>query len=210
VGQYAEVPRLALFVTGEVQPAGWNHQASEANFYYLKGVLENLLAAGNIQTRQLKQEANTCGLVYRWGKHELCSVTQVDAAVLTAFDIKQPVFFAEVNWNVLLDAASNMKIEFAELPKFPAVERDLALVLDKATTYAQVEQAAQKARVGKLTAMRLFDVFESEKLGAGKKSMAVNFTFYDPEKTLTDKETDSFMQKLVQAFEQELQAEIRK
>jgi phenylalanyl-tRNA synthetase beta chain len=209
-GQYAELPRLALYVTGDVQPAGWQAKAIGASVFYLKGVVQNLLAAINIDVKQLKQEVAAGSLVYHLGKRELFAIKQVDAATLAAFDIKQPVYYAEANWNTLLEAAAERKIEYTGLPRFPLVERDLAMVLDKATTYQQVEQAAQKARIGKLTGMRLFDVFESDKLGAGKKSMAVNFTFYDAEKTLTDKETDGFVQKLIQSFEQELQAEIRK
>jgi phenylalanyl-tRNA synthetase beta chain len=101
-------------------------------------------------------------------------------------------------------------ISFKEIPKFPAVQRDLALVVDKAIAYQQIEKTTQSIKLNKLKAVHLFDVFESEKLGAGKKSMAVNFTFLDEEKTMTDSEIDAMMNKLIDAYVKELGAEIRK
>jgi phenylalanyl-tRNA synthetase beta chain len=102
------------------------------------------------------------------------------------------------------------KIEYKELPRFPAVERDLALVLDRSIPFERVESSIAAAKISKLAAVRLFDVFESEKLGADKKSLAINFTFQDTEKTLTDAEVESMVGKLMKVFEKELGAEIRK
>jgi phenylalanyl-tRNA synthetase beta chain len=101
-------------------------------------------------------------------------------------------------------------ISFKEISKFPAVQRDLALVVDKAIAYQQIETATKLAKLNKLKSVNLFDIFESEKLGANKKSMAVSFTFLDEEKTMTDSEIDAMMNKLIGAYEKELGAEVRK
>ena len=126
------------------------------------------------------------------------------------FDIKQPVFYVDIDWDKMITLAKTLKISYAEISKFPAVQRDLSIVVDKSLKYEQVEKATYGAKVNKLTAMNLFDVFESEKLGAGKKSMAVSFTFLDEEKTMTDKDIDGMMNKIIAAYEKELHAEIRK
>ena len=102
------------------------------------------------------------------------------------------------------------KIVYKEVAKFPAVQRDLALLVDRSTTYEMLENVVKKTKSAKLQTVRLFDVFESDKIGINKKSMALNFTFLDEEKTMTDKDIDAMMNKLIQGFEKELSAEIRK
>ena len=129
---------------------------------------------------------------------------------LKAFDIKQPVFFIDIDWALLLQLAAKKTITYREVPKFPSVQRDLAIVVDRKVTFAAVENAVEKVKVPKLQDVQLFDIFESEKLGDQKKSMAISFTFLDEEKTLTDKEIDEMMSRLIQNFETELAAEIRK
>jgi phenylalanyl-tRNA synthetase beta chain len=110
----------------------------------------------------------------------------------------------------LVNLSLKKKISYTEISKFPAVERDLAIVVPKDLKYEAIKGQLDKLRLNKLQHIQLFDVFESEKLGAGKKSMAVNFTFLDEEKTLTDKEIDSWMNKIMTTLEKELGAEIRK
>ena len=125
------------------------------------------------------------------------------------FDIKHPVYFADID----LDFLHNLKskpIQYQEIPKFPEVNRDLALVVDKNVSYSQIEQIALSNKFEQLKNIQLFDIFESDKLGVNKKSMAVSFTFLDENKTMTDKEIDSFMQKLITDYEKTIQAEIRK
>jgi phenylalanyl-tRNA synthetase beta chain len=129
---------------------------------------------------------------------------------LAGFDIKQAVYFIDFNFSVLLKLVTNLKITYQEVPKFPAVQRDLAMVVASNVTFEKIEAVVNHIKLSKLQGMRLFDVFESEKLGKDKKSMAINFTFLDNEKTLTDKEIDGMVTKLVQGFEKELGAEIRK
>jgi len=134
----------------------------------------------------------------------------VSNAILNRFDIKQPVFYADLDWDSLLKLNKKINIQHKEVSKYPAVHRDLAIIIDKAIPYAAVEKATHAARINKLRSISLFDIFESEKIGAGKKSMAISFTFSDEEKTLTDKEIDGMMQKIIISCEKELGAEIRK
>jgi phenylalanyl-tRNA synthetase beta chain len=134
----------------------------------------------------------------------------VSNSTLRKFDIKQTVLFADLDWEAISAIALTQKISYKELAKFPAVARDLALVVPKTVTYAQIDAAVQMVKLPKLTAMKLFDVFESDKLGADKKSMAVNFIFQDTEKTMTDGDVENMMNKLMKVFEKELAAEIRK
>ncbi|HNP54578.1 MAG TPA: phenylalanine--tRNA ligase subunit beta, partial [Ferruginibacter sp.] len=134
---------------------------------------------------------------------------QVNSNWLKRFDIKSPVFGIDLQLDTLLQLAQN-KLTYREISKFPAVNRDLALVVDKNVSYSSLEQVALATRIRQLQSITLFDVFESDKLGAGKKSLAVNFVFLDEGKTLTDPEIDGFMQKIILACEKEIQAEIRK
>ena len=129
---------------------------------------------------------------------------------LNQFDLKHPVFMLDLPFAQLVKAVQKLKVVYKEVNKFPAVQRDLALVVSKQTRYEQIEKAVQGLKINKLQQMNLFDVFESDKLGADKKSMAVNFTFSDDTKTLTDNEIDAMMNKLIKCFENEINAEIRK
>ena len=131
-------------------------------------------------------------------------------SVLDRFDIKQPVLYADLDWDKLMQLNKKSTIRYAEIPKYPAVQRDLAIIVDRSLKYEAVEKATQSARLNKLKSVNLFDVFESEKLGANKKSMAVSFTFLDEEKTLTDKEVEGMMNKIIASYEKELSAEVRK
>jgi phenylalanyl-tRNA synthetase beta chain len=130
--------------------------------------------------------------------------------MLDKFGIKQPVFFAGLNWELLSEIATLQSPKIKAISKFPAVQRDLALIVPKQLQYDEVEKTVQKIKPATLQEIRLFDIFESEKLGADKKSMAINFTFSDEEKTLTDKEIDGWMNKIMTSLEKDLQAEIRK
>ncbi|MFN4286524.1 MAG: phenylalanine--tRNA ligase subunit beta [Lacibacter sp.] len=208
VGQYHETNHLTLYVTGNL-PASWKQKPPAADFYYLKGITENILDLLQVRT-QLQVAETAGGLAYQHRNQQLAHVYRVPASALKKFDIKQDVFVADLHWDALLPLALRNRIRYTEIPRFPAVERDLALVLDKSIPYSRVETTVQALRLKKLVRLQLFDVFESEKIGAGKKSLALRFTFQDAEKTLTDTETDRMMQQIMQQLEKELAAEIRK
>ncbi len=212
-GKYDENEHLCLYITGLNTEIGWRSKAVATDFYTLKGMVGKVLemlgvSAGTIEA--LEHEKFEQGLQGRMGDRLIFQAGSVNKKTLARFDIKQPVFFADLNWTALSSLATARKPAFREIPKYPAVQRDLALVVSKQLAYAEVEKTVQKIRLGQLRQVKLFDIFESEKLGADKKSMAVSFTFQDLEKTLTDKEIDAWMTKIMQALEKDLQAEIRK
>lgn len=212
-GKYEETEHLSLYLTGRKRPESWLYQAAPVDFYFLKGYVGNILAQLGISSLQWA-EKDTPGLQHSWlikgnGK-DLVTLGAVAPQTLKQFDIKQPVWFADINWQSVLAALPKKDNFYSEIPKFPAVRRDLALVLDKQVRFADVEAAARGVKSPLLQHINLFDVFESEKLGANKQSYAVSFTFQDIRKTLTDKEIDAVMDKLVKAFESQLQAQIRK
>jgi phenylalanyl-tRNA synthetase beta chain len=134
---------------------------------------------------------------------------RVHTGLASKFDIKQTVFFADLYWDVILKRGGK-QVQFKEIPKYPSVERDLAMVVPKGMKYQEISDRIEDLRLNKLKEVKLFDVFESEKLGKDKKSIAINFTFLDEEKTLTDKEIDSWMNRIMTTLEKELNAEIRK
>lgn len=212
-GQYSEPEHLCLYITGRNGEEGWRTKPASSDFYVLKGIVAKILQLLGVEAEAFESlphpkledsmQATIRGEV-------ILRVGIVDRKTLNRFDIKQPVFFADLNWTLLATLAANNKPFVKEIPRFPAVQRDLALVVAKQVRYEEVTRSVNKIRLEELREIRLFDIFESEKLGAGKKSMAVSFTFLDAEKTLTDKEIDDWMNKIMKALERDLQAEIRK
>ena len=212
VGAYEETAHLTLYVTGN-SIASWKHKPEPSNLFQLKAYVEAALEQLGVNATASVIEANDdfqYGISYSINKKEVAVVGAAQSKKLKAFDIKQPVFIADINWEALLKLASKTKIDYNEIPRFPAVERDLAMVIAKNIPYGQIEQTVLQAKVKRLKNVSLFDVFESEKLGADKKSMALNLVFQDVEKTLTDAETDKMMSQIMTQLEKELGAEIRK
>lgn len=212
VGQYNEANHLCLYLAGRLNENHWKEKAKTSDIYYLKGVAEALLSNlgvsydgfETINTNELQS-----GLSIGVNGEKILELGRVHTGLASKFDIKQPVFFADFYWDVILKYAGK-QVQFKEIPKYPSVERDLAMVVPKSMKYKEISERIDKLRLNKLKDVKLFDVFESEKLGKDKKSMAVNFTFLDEEKTLTDKEIDSWMSKIMTTLEKELNAEIRK
>ena len=133
----------------------------------------------------------------------------VSHKIQKAFDIASEVYYADINWNVLMKAVRKQKVEFTEVPKFPSVSRDLALLVDKNIAFSQIEQVARQTERKFLKRVELFDVYEGKNLPEGKKSYAVNFILLDEEKTMGDKQIDAIMQKLIANLTKQLNAELR-
>ena len=212
-GKYNEGEKLCIVISGNVKENSWKQKAVAADFYDLKGTVISILKllgvkADSIESLQVPKLNDH--IVFKLNGQIIAGAGEVKNSVLSKFDIKQPVFFAGMNWEVLSKIASQKIIKVKEIPKFPSVHRDLAMIVPKQLQYEEVEQLVQNMKLNKLCAMKLFDIFESEKLGVGKKSMAVSFTFLDEEKTLTDKEIDGWMNTIMSGLEKELKAEIRK
>lgn len=211
VGHYSEKEHLALYITGANHEDVWNEKSKQYSFYTAKGIAQAIVALAGFENIQFVQiEDNTLSVEIQVGKKSIGLIKEVAKNQLNSFDIKQPVFYIDFDYAALLKLVTSNKITYKEVSKFPLVQRDLAMVVNSSTSFDAIEQTIKKLKLNKLQQIRLFDVFESDKLGADKKSMAINFTFLDEEKTLTDKEIDGMMGKLVQQFEKELAAEIRK
>jgi phenylalanyl-tRNA synthetase beta chain len=211
VGEYIEDEHLCLYITGSNHEAGWREKNKPQDFYKLKGLTQavcELCGLNNIRFENTGEDGTVLDVYH--GKTWLGKLRTVGAKKLQQFDIKQPVHILDISFAPLENAVTDNKISYKEVNKFPVMQRDLAMVVKRSTTYESIEQTVKKVKLPKLKDMRLFDVFESEKLGADKKSMAISFLFSDDEKTLTDKEVDGMIAKLVQGFESELAAEIRK
>jgi phenylalanyl-tRNA synthetase beta chain len=211
-GLYSEQEHLSLYVTGAAQQAHWKKPTSQTDIYYIKGIAEALLRNLGTGSLEFSEQESKDLEEYMEVKTEtgpLVKIGKVNRNLSSRFDIRQPVFVAEFNWAEVVILAAR-PVRFREIPKYPAVERDLALVVPVQMKYASISEQINKLKLPKLKEVKLFDVFESEKLGAGRKSLAVNFTFLDEEKTLTDKEIDAWMNRIMITLEKELHAEIRK
>jgi phenylalanyl-tRNA synthetase beta chain len=212
-GNYLEAEKLCIVITGNTEEHTWKHKNQTSDIYFLKGVIDGVFRLLKIQpdTMEILQVPKLDNhIVFKKNGQILAGLGQANKRSLEKFDIKQPVFFAGLNWELLLELVVQHKTSIKELSRFPAVQRDLAIVVPKQLHFEAVEQSVQNIRLDKLQELHLFDIFESEKLGAGKKSMAISFTFLDEEKTLTDKEIDGWMNRIMTALEKDLNAEIRK
>ena len=211
IGEYVEEEHLSLYTTGANHEDSWSEKSKQQDFYRLKGIASAVLAlCGLNEIRFEKSGENGLEVGVCNGKKVLGKLIEVEQKKLQSFDIKQPVFVLDILFAPLQDAVEKNKIRYKEVNKFPVMQRDLAMVVKRSTTFESIEQSVKKVKLPKLKDIRLFDVFESEKLGADKKSMAISFSFSDDEKTLTDKEVDGMVAKLIQSFETDLEAEIRK
>lgn len=212
-GKYAEKDHLCLYVTGQVAGDTWKGKGIAADFYYLKGVVSNILRLMGIQKMQVENISDnkiTAGVRYSVGKEIIAELGTVHSNELKRFDIKQPVYFADFNWEPLLEMAHRKDIQAKPLPRQLPVFRDLAMIVPSSLPYSEVENTVKSVRLDKLEEIKLFDIFESDKLGKDKKSLALSFAFLDPEKTLTDKEIDSMMNNIMSTLEKKLGVEIRK
>lgn len=211
-GSYAETEHLSLYLSGDWNAPSWRGKSEPADIFHLKGVLEGLLSQAVGQPLRIEVESDADlepgGSCYI-GSRRVGRIGRVAPAWLNRFGIRQAVYYADLVTEALRQERP-APLRNRDLPKYPAVVRDLALVVDKNVSYYQAEQIALSGKNKKLRSVSLFDVFENEKLGAGKKSMALSFTFQDEEKTLTDNDIDRYMQELVNAYESQLNATIRK
>lgn len=212
---YSERMELALWITGNKADATWNAPAMENSVYEMRGVVDALLRRLGIDPQTLTAVQGEdeifsakINLMSRQGNC-VAALGLVRRKLLHAFDIDQPVVYACMDWKTVFGMARKNVVEFAELPKTQGVDRDLALLVDRAVKFADIEGAARKAGGKLLKSVRLFDVYEGDKLPAGKKSYAVSMVLQDPEKTLNDKQIEAIMNKIVGSLKHTVGAELR-
>ncbi|MBA2611966.1 MAG: phenylalanine--tRNA ligase subunit beta [Bacteroidetes bacterium] len=209
--KYTEQKQLTLFVTGNAFNENPFHISQKADLSFLKAAVNNLLQKCGVINYKCLESTYTnfdYGLNYQLNTKSLVELGAVSKTQLKALDIAQPVYYATFNWEVLVKAFSKQKVEFEEISKFPSVRRDLALLIDKAIKYQQIEELAFNTERKLLKEVNLFDIYEGEKLG-NKRSYAVSFTLLNNEATLTDKQIEGVMEKLISNYKEKLGAELR-
>jgi len=212
--RFGEEARLSIFVTGAKHKKNWHSSTAAADFYTLKKQVQLLLerfgiSLDTLQAAELPADIFADGAAYKLMGNYFLQLGVVSKKLRTMFDIKQEVYFAELRWKPLVNFVAKQKITCAELPKYPEVNRDLALLLDKKITFAQLREAAVKSEKKLLKSVGLFDVYEGDKLPEGKKSYALSFTLQDSERTLTDQDIEHVMSNLMKLFEKEFGAQLR-
>lgn len=212
---YQQEQHIALWVTGKRVSGSWAHANEDSTFYELKAYVENLLRRIGVSQKMLVTDASDNNIfdkalsLKNHGGKLFGELGVLSHKLLKQFDIEQPVFYAELNWDALMKAISKNTLTFTEIAKYPAVSRDLALLVDNSVEFAQIEQIARKAEKKLLKSVELFDVYTGKNLPEGKKSYAVNFTLQDETRTLNDKAIDAIMQKLIKQLTTQLHAELR-
>jgi len=215
LGAYNEDYHLALWTTGKKVVNSWAHPDEATSVYELKAYVENILLRLGIDLRKLMIGNLTDDLfatalsVNTQGGKRLAVFGVVSKKQLKAFDIDNEVYYADLNWNELMKAIKSVKVSYQEISKFPAVKRDLALLIDKQIQFAEIEKIAFETERKLLKSVSLFDVYEGKNLEAGKKSYAVSFLLQDETQTLNDKQIDKIMSKLVANLENKLGAKLR-
>ena len=215
LAKYEETYRLGIAITGLASQLSWNSKAEGASFFTLRGIVERLLKRFGIeiyalQCEALQSELYADAVILRQGPKEVLRMGVVAPSLRKKFDIKQDVFFAEIDFDQLIKMTKKAKIQFKELSKFPEVKRDLALLVDKSVTFAQLRGIAFATEKKLLKSVSLFDVYEGDKLPEDKKSYALSFILEDKNQTLTDKQIERTMTNLQTQLEQKAGAEVRK
>ena len=213
---YSEQQHLALALTGEMQDESWHSQTHTSDFYHLKAYVKNVLQSVGINAGELiageidGDDLLDFGMAYLTKKGDtLVYFGQVSKALQKTFEIDSKVYYADFDWDVLLNLIKDNKTAFSEISKFQEVRRDLALLIDNSIRFEEIEKAAFKTESKLLKEVSLFDVYEGKNLPAGKKSYAVKFILKDDNQTLTDKNIDRIMNKLIKSFEHQLGAQLR-
>ena len=212
---YSEDYHLGLWLTGKRVSGSWAHPDEESSFAELKAYVLNVFARLGVQMGMLVFADSQNDIfdkaiqVQNRGGKVLCEMGVVSMSIRKKFNIDAPVFYADLHWNKLMKVIKGQKVTYKEISKYPAVSRDLALLLDNQVEFGQIERIAYQTEKKLLKAVKLFDVYEGKNLPDGKKSYAVNFILQDNDKTLNDKQIDAIMQKLIQQLTKQLNAELR-
>ncbi|MBY8961922.1 phenylalanine--tRNA ligase subunit beta [Flavobacterium sp. D11R37] len=208
---YDENKHLSLTVTGNRIAETWAQQQKGSDFFMFKGLVTMVLERLGIakyKTEPVTNDVFAEGLAFTVGQDIIAEMGTIKKQVLKEFDIKQEVFYADFNWGAIIKLVS-VKMKFTEISKFPEVRRDLALLVDSATSFEQLYSIARQTEKSLLKEISLFDVYEGKNLPEGKKSYAVGFTLQDSNKTLTDEQIDKIMNKIRQNLETQAGAQLR-
>lgn len=211
-GKRIEPKYLSILLSGDSIQDSWTNNVVATNFFELKSIVKTILIRLGLDNLKSEPTSSTLfseGLSFTYQKNNLVSFGPIKKSILKHFDIKQDVLYADFNWDVILKQLTNTPIVFKDIPKYPEVKRDFALLLDQKSTYRELFDLAYGAERKFLKDMTLFDVYEGENLPEGKKSYAVSFTLQDDKSTLTEKQIEKIMSKLQTTYETKLGASLR-
>jgi phenylalanyl-tRNA synthetase beta chain len=201
---------LAACITGDLNETGWNTRTISTDLYSIKGIAEVILKRLGLPFSFVESKDEMLEQVLELNiKAPIGKIGMVKKSVLKQFDLTQPVFYLELDWDKLCKRIATAPIKYTEIPKFPSVQRDLALLLKKEIRFQQLEQIAYQAERKLLKEVKLFDVYEGEKIQADMKSYALSFTLQHPDSTLTDQQIEAAMDRILKAFEKEAGAILR-
>jgi phenylalanyl-tRNA synthetase beta chain len=211
---YTEKTSLDLFISGNNGRQSWNNRTSPTDFFNIKSTVEMILSRLGVKTQSLQTSASdkkyySESVAYHFSNKLVAGAGRISKSYLSKFDIDQDVYWGHIEWNYLMKLIKTQVIAFHEIPKYPSVKRDLALLIDRGVKFAQIKEIALRTEKNILYEVNLFDVYENDSLGKNKKSYAVSFILRDELKTMTDKNIDRIMNNLIRAFETELGAQIR-
>ena len=212
---YTEENYIGLWITGNRVQGSWAHADEKSSYYELRAHVNNIFTRVGLSPQMTVIEHSDSDLFQRAlkvmtrGGKVICEMGIVNKAIQKKFEIQNDVYFAQINWTQLCKAVKKHAVHYTEISKFPAVSRDLSLLLDSSIEFAEIEKIARNTEKKLLKSVELFDVYEGKNLPAGKKSYAVNFILQDPEKTLNDKAIDAIMKKLITNITKQLGAELR-
>lgn len=214
VDDYNERTSLDLFITGKTGRENWNHKTNPTDFFHIKSATEMVLSRLGIDASSLMNGESTKkyfaeSITYTQNNRVAAETGRISKSYLAKFDIGQDVYYSHIDWDYILKIIRKNVISYSELPKYPSVRRDLAMLLDKGIKFGQIKEIAFKTERNVLQEVGLFDVYESDTLGTNNKSYAVSFILRDNLKTMTDKNIEKVMNNLIRAFETELNAKIR-
>ena len=211
-GENQEKEHLMLLLTGKVNSENWNTTKDKTDFFVMKEKVEHILfrlGITKIKSEEISTYGFSEGLMYKHKKNRLVFFGKVDKKIIKSFGIKQELYYADFNWDLILNLVLNTKIKYSEVSKFPSVKRDLSLLIDKEVTFKELNTIAKQTETKILKSVNLFDVYVGDKLPEGKKSYALSFILEDNTKTLTDKYIDKVMNKLISSYETKVGAEVR-
>lgn len=213
--RYDQTKHLAILTCGKTKES-WQAKQHDTDFYYLKNIIANIFAQLRIDTSRFNVEQISNGyyqyalsFVAREIKKVVATIGMLKPQVCKRFGIKQQVYYADLNWDLVLRMLPSKNVKYSEISKYPEVRRDLALIVPDEITFAQIESVAYQTEKKLLKSVSLFDVYRGDKLPEGTKQYAVSFVLQDKEKTLTDKQIEAIMQKLIKTFEQKLNSQLR-
>ena len=211
-GERKEINNLALFITGNIDSLNWKSSKAKTDFFFTKGIVNSILnKLGIIKYKETISKNN----IFEYGQNllikekSLVEYGLINSDIIKYFSIDQNIFYINFNWNLITDLIKDKNIKYKQIPKFPEVKRDFALLVDNNISFESISKIAKKTDQKFLKNIILFDVYNGENLPKGKKSYAVSFTLQDETKTLTEKEIDKIMSRLENSFKEELGAELR-